>query len=81
MCAARFRAPRGRPGPTFAQARAQMRAGAVLRLAYVKGRPAWTLGDLDVAAETVSLLLACNEIVAAGDALFGEPSQTWRLRQ
>jgi hypothetical protein len=59
-----------------------MRGGAGLRLAYIKGRPTWTLGDLDVAAETAAVLLACSEIVPADDALFpGEPPQTWRLRQ
>jgi hypothetical protein len=83
MSAARFRVPRARQGPTFNQARAQMRGGAVLRLSYTKGRPTWTLGDLKVAAETVAVLLACSEIVPAEDTLFPgeEPPQTWILRQ
>jgi hypothetical protein len=78
----RFRAPQVRPGPTFAQARAQMRAGAALHLTYIEGRPTWELNDHGVAPEVVSLLLACSEIIAADDVLFpGEPSQTWKARR
>jgi hypothetical protein len=78
----RFRAPRLRPGPTFAQATERMRGGALLRLEYRQGAPAWTLDSVDVALEVVALVLACGEVEPDNDSLFaGAANQTWRLRQ
>ena len=82
LSSTRFRGPRLRPGPTFAQALERMRDGAVLRLEYDQGAPAWELGGLGIAPEVVALILACREVEAADDSLFaGVPCQTWRLRR
>jgi hypothetical protein len=76
----RYRPPRLRPGLSFPRAVEKMRAGGLLRLQYVQGKPVWEIGDLGVDPETVALLISCKEIEPADDALFiGAPSQTWRL--
>jgi hypothetical protein len=78
----RSRAPRLRPGPTFAQAIERMRGGALLRLEYLKGAPVWTLGGVDVAPEVVALVLACGEVEPDNDSLLaGAPGQTWRFQR
>ena len=77
----RFRTPLNRPGPSFAEAIEHMRGGSILTLTYIGGAPVWDLDDGPVAPEVVALLLACQEIVATGDALFdGAMSQTWASR-
>jgi hypothetical protein len=77
----RFRAPQSRSGPTFAQAIERMRSGALLRLEYRQGAPAWTLSGVDITSEVVALILACGEVEPDNDSLLvGTPGQTWRLR-
>jgi hypothetical protein len=77
----RFRAPRLRPGLSFAQAIERMKTGKVLRFAFDRSRPAWTIGDESISAEIVSLLLSCREIEADVDTLFpNTPAQSWRIR-
>jgi hypothetical protein len=78
---ARFRPARLRSGMTFAQAIQSMRGGAVLRLEFQSGQPRWDLAGLEVAVETVALLLASREIVPDDDTLFERGlAQTWRAR-
>jgi hypothetical protein len=79
--ATRFRTSSQRSGPGFAVALKRMKAGEVLRFAFDKARPAWTLGDEAISAEIVSLLLATREIEADDDTLLPHvPAQAWRLR-
>ena len=77
----RFRAPNQRPGPSFVQALALMRAGGLLQLTYIKGAPVWELGGFAISPETVALLACCQDVEPTGDALFsGAPGQTWRIK-
>jgi hypothetical protein len=58
-----------------------MKAGEVLRFAFDRTRPAWSIGDEIISAEVVSLLLSCREIEADVDSLFpNTPAQAWRMR-
>jgi hypothetical protein len=79
--ATQFRTSQKRTGPSFIQAIERMKAGALLRFAFDRSRPAWTLGDEVVSPEIVSLLLATREIEADHDTLIpNTPAQVWRLR-
>ena len=79
----RFRTPQLRSGPSFGEAIASMRDGAVLRLEYDKGAPVWSLGDgQPVSPEVTALILASGGVEAADNALIpGTPCQTWRYRR
>jgi hypothetical protein len=78
----RFRAPRVRPGPSFPEALARLKAGGVLRLTYIRNAPVWDLDDFPVSPEVVSLLTFCSEVAPDNDGLFdGAAPQSWRLRR
>jgi hypothetical protein len=78
----RFRAPQLRPGPSFAQARERMQAGALLRLEYSRGAPIWELEGKAVSPEIVSLLISCRDVEPDNDSLFdGAAAQTWKIRR
>jgi hypothetical protein len=79
---ARFRPSNQRVGPTFATAIERMKAGEVLRFAFDKTRPAWSIGDEAISPEVVSLLLSCREVEPDADTLLlNAPAQVWRLRK
>jgi hypothetical protein len=79
---ARFQSSKQRVGLSFAEAIGRMKAGEVLRFAFDRARPAWSIGDESISAEVVSLLLSCREVEADVDTLFpNTPAQVWRLRK
>ena len=78
----RFRPPKLRSGPSFAVALKLMREGKLLTLEYYQGKPRWEVGGQSIAAEVVSLLLACRAVESNDAALLPDtPSQSWRLGQ
>jgi hypothetical protein len=78
----RFRPSNQRLGPSFAEAIGRMKTGEVLRFAFDRSRPAWSIGDESISTEVVSLLLSCREVEADVDTLFpNTPAQVWRLRK
>jgi hypothetical protein len=79
---ARFRPSNKRVGPSFVEVIERMKTGEVLRFAFDKTRPAWSIGDASISAEVVSLLLSCREVEADDDTLLpNTPAQVWRLRK